>query len=64
MTNKHNQKPKEIIEVRNDTDKPIKVSACRSAISRRLYVEIGGEHKPVEVAPNYYELLEVNQVDV
>lgn len=55
---------KEIIEIRNDTDKDIKVSACRSKLSGRLFIEIEGHCDPVTVKANYYELLEVNQVDI
>lgn len=53
---------KEEIEIRNETDKEIIVSACRSKLSGILYIEVGGSHKPVKIAPNDYAFLKVNQI--
>ena len=52
---------KEIIEIRNNTDKEVKVSDCRTKMGG-LYVEIGGGCEgEVEVKSGDYERVQVNQ---
>jgi len=53
----------EYIEVRNETDKSVIASACRSKLSGRLFVHIGFSHnKSVKIAPNDYAIVEVREV--
>jgi len=53
----------EQIEVRNETDSPILVSACRSDFSGRLYVHVGKIHgNETLVAPKHYDIIEVRRV--
>mgnify|MGYP001594675492 CR=1 FL=1 len=53
---------KEIIEIRNETDVKITVSACRSSTSGMLYIHIGEPDSEV-VEPNYYNQIEVKKVN-
>lgn len=55
----------EYIEVRNETDTVLKVSACRSKLSGRLYIHVGGLHGVQEIVdPGDYVQIIVSQVDV
>jgi len=52
------------IEVRNETNEPILVSACCSKVSGRLFVHIGKAHGgEVEVKPQYYAIIDVVWVE-
>ena len=53
----------EIIEINNETDQQIKVSAYRSKTSGMLYIHIGERHgTEVIVEPQDYEQIEVKEV--
>jgi hypothetical protein len=54
----------EVIEIRNETKKPIWASACRSKLSGNLYVHVGKCHgKEVKVEATYYAVIEVREVE-
>lgn len=54
----------ETIEIRNETDKPIIVSACRSKITGKLYVHIGRVHGLENfVGPKDYNIINVEDVE-
>jgi hypothetical protein len=55
---------KETIEIRNETDKPILASACRSKITGKLYVHIGRVHGLENfVEPKGYNVINVDEVE-
>ena len=54
---------KETIEIRNETNRPIRASACRSKLSGMLYVHVGEAHKnEVEIPAQDYAVVEVEEV--
>jgi len=57
-------KKTDVIEIRNETKEPILASACRSKFTGKLYIHIGKAHgNEVVVEPNYYEIIEVHEVE-
>jgi len=55
---------KEFLEVRNETNKPILASACRTKLTQQLYVHIGEAHgNEVTVEPHNYAIVEIQPVD-
>ncbi len=53
----------EIVEIQNNTDSPIFVSANRSQFSNRLYVRIGKtSDEGSQISPGDYALIPVNAV--
>jgi len=55
----------DLIEIRNETKKPILALAYRSKISGKLYIHIGKAHgNEAIVKPHYYEIIEVHEVEL
>ena len=56
----------ETIEIRNETDKPIIVSACRSRITEKLYIHVGRayDHINHNVEPRGYNVIKVEEVEL
>jgi hypothetical protein len=55
----------ETVEIRNETDKPILASACRSKMTGKLYIHIGKKHgNEVKIKPHYYDIVDVNLVEI
>jgi len=54
----------EYIEIRNETKKTIKVSACRSKLSGKLYIHFGKCHSyDRKVKPLYFEIIPIHEVE-